>query len=212
MGYQEDGRHLCTLAGYGGDTCPEDLEGYLRFARSLPSPVLYDVLKDAETLDEPRAYGAPSNLWRRYDRMRAFPAGLLAMGDSVCSFDPIYGQGMTVAALEAEALGNWLRKPGASAKRWFESLAPIIRIPWTICTGGAAHVMGLPESKGGVAGFMNWYLDRLHACAATDPQVADAFLSVAHMCRSPASLFRPGVSWRVLRGSGGAVGAVNHPA
>lgn len=200
MAYQENGLYLCTLAGYAGDACADDPESFLQFAKHLPRPEMYETLLKAEVMDEVRAYGMPTNLRRRYERLRAFPRGLLVLGDAVCSFDPIYGQGMTVATLEAAKLGEWLSLPHADAKQWFRLVAPIVDTPWAICTGGDAWVLGLPEARRGMAGFVNWYLERLHACAATDPIVADAFLRVAQMYDSAPALLRPGIAWRVLRG------------
>jgi hypothetical protein len=206
MAYQENGLYLCTLAGYDGEICADDLPSFLAFAKTFSRPELYDVLSKAEAVDEPRHYGMPSNLRRRYEKLAAFPRGLLVLGDAVCSFDPVYGQGMTVSALEAQKLGEWLADPQADARRWFRMIAPIVETPWTICTGGDAFVMGLPEARRGVAGFINRYLDRLHACAATDPVVADAFMYVAQMYNDASALLRPGIAWRVLRGPRAARG------
>lgn len=200
MAYQENGLYLCTVAGYRGETPGDDLASYLEFAKRCARPELYEVLLKAEAVDEPRSYGLPSNLRRRYEKLHVFPRGLLVLGDAVCSFDPIYGQGMSVSALEAGSLREWLARPGATAAQWFRMLAPIVDRPWTICTGGDALVMGLPDARRGAAGFINRYLERLHACAARDPVVADAFLRVANLQDAPPALLRPSIAWRVLRG------------
>ncbi len=204
MFFQESGRCLCTLAGYG-EPCPEDLEGFLQFAKSLSRPELYEALVQAEAVDEARAYGMPTSQRRRYEKLRRFPTGLLVTGDAVCSFDPIYGQGMSVAALEARELRTWLARPGATAVQWFRTMATVVDHAWEIVTGGDALVLGLPEARKGVVGLINRYLDRLHACAATDPVVANAFARVAHLIDPPPSLLRPGILWRVLRGPRAAV-------
>jgi len=105
----EGDRWICTLGGWHGDHAPADDAGYLAFARSLPVPDLHDVIAASEPLTPVATYRFPASLRRHYERM-ALPAGFAVMGDALCSFNPVYGQGMTVAAAQAEALETWLRE------------------------------------------------------------------------------------------------------
>src|SRR4029077_18578506 len=104
----EGGRWHVSLVGGDGDYPPTDEAGFLAFARSLRSPALYEAIAGAEPLSRIAGHRATENRLRHYDRLGRLPDGVVAVGDAVCAFNPVYGQGMTAAALGAEVLDHWL--------------------------------------------------------------------------------------------------------
>jgi 2-polyprenyl-6-methoxyphenol hydroxylase-like FAD-dependent oxidoreductase len=196
----EGGRWLLTLAGILGDHPPTDPDGFLDFARSLRFPDIYEAVRDAEPLDDPVGFRFPASVRHRYERLPSFPDGFLVTGDAVCSFNPIYGQGMTVAALEALTLRRHLER-GAEPRprRWFRDLARVIDVPWDMSAGGDLAFPGVQGRRTAKTRLANAYLARLHAAAAGDARLATAFIRVAGLVAPPRSLLGPGVILRVLR-------------
>jgi 2-polyprenyl-6-methoxyphenol hydroxylase-like FAD-dependent oxidoreductase len=194
----EDDTWLLTAVGLAGREPPADFAGMLRFIEDFTPPEVMSALRCAEPLGEVARYRTPSSRWRRYDKMRRFLAGLLAFGDAVCSFNPLYGQGMTVAALEAVALDRCLRRGQSNlAPRFFRAAAKPIAVAWQLAVGGD---LALPEVEGPrplSVRLVNKYVDRVQTAAETNLAVAGQFLKVAGFSSPPASLFAPSVMFRV---------------
>ncbi len=199
---QEDDRWVVTLGGFNGDFAPLDPQGFVEFARRLPTPELYTFLKTAEPLSTPVPYRFVANQRRRYERLKRFPAGYLVFGDAICSFNPLYGQGMTVAANEALILRACLaRGSNKLARRFFAGVSGALDDPWRITISTdlqMPHVVG-PRSR--LDQFVNWYLGKLHIAAQTDAVLSVAFLQVLNMLTVAPSLLRPRLALRVLRGN-----------
>ena len=198
----EGDRWMVTLAGMLGDHPPTDPDGFLDFARSLRFPDIYQTIRDAEPLDDPVPFRFPASVRHRYERLDSFPDGLLVMGDAVCSFNPIYGQGMSVAALEALTLRRHLQR-GAEPqpRRFFGDLTRVVDVPWDIAVGGDLAVPGVQGRRTLKVRLVNAYIARLHAAAAHDASLASAFVRVAGLVAPPQTLLRPNVALRVLRAS-----------
>ena len=112
----EGGRWLVTLIGVGRDYPPIDEAGFLRFARSLRSPMLHNVIREATPISGFYRYRRTENQLRGYDGLSRWPNGFLVLGDAACAFNPIYGQGMTVCALEAHQLDQSLADAGSNGR------------------------------------------------------------------------------------------------
>lgn len=198
----EGDRLHVTLGGMLGDDPPTDPEGFTAFAASLSFPDVHELIRDAEPLDDPVAFRYPANVRRRYERLRRFPAGFLVLGDAVCSFDPVYGQGMSVAALQARELravlaGGRMRDP----RRYFRRISRVLDVPWDVATGADLAFPGVTGRRTGKVRLVNAYLPRLHAAAEQDAELAAAFVRVTGLVARPESLMRPDRVLRALRGS-----------
>jgi 2-polyprenyl-6-methoxyphenol hydroxylase-like FAD-dependent oxidoreductase len=196
----EGDRWLLTLAGILGDYPPTDPDGFLAFARSLQFPDIYEAVRDGEPLDAPVGFRFPASVRHRYERLDRLPAGFLVVGDAVCSFNPIYGQGMSVAALEALTLRRHLQRGvEPQPRRFFRDLARVVDVPWDMAAGGDLVFPGVRGRRTLKLRLVSAYLTRLHAAAAHDAHLAIAFTRVAGLVTPPQSLLRPGIVLRVLR-------------
>ena len=198
----EDGRWLVNIHGVHGDHPPKDAEGFDEFAATLPVSEIRGLLDEHPKLSgEINHYRFPSNLRRRYEDLDRFPDGLVVIGDAIASFNPIYGQGMSVAALEAVALHHTLASADRDglAIRFFERVQSVVDIAWTMAVGadfGFSETTG-PKPRG--TDLINRYLSRLTRKAHTDGELRDALFRVIMMEQPPTRLLRPDVAWRVLK-------------
>lgn len=197
----EGGRWILTMAGVRGAALPTEPEEIPQFARSLLIPDIYEAIRGTAPIDRPVPYRFPANLRRRYDRLSRSPDGLVVLGDAVCSVNPIYGQGMTIAALHALTLRTHLhRHPMPKPLELARELARVSAAPWDMAVGGD---LTLPGARGPRRPrrllMVGRYIARLHAAAARDASLGAAFLRVAGLVDRPETLLRPGVAVRVLR-------------
>jgi 2-polyprenyl-6-methoxyphenol hydroxylase-like FAD-dependent oxidoreductase len=184
----------------GGLEPPGQTADMLRFAADFVPAHVVEALRSAEPLADVVHHRVPSNRWRRYDKMRRLPDGLLVVGDAVCSFNPIYGQGMTTAAIEATLLRDCLRRgDGDLSRRFFRASARPVRVAWQTAVGSD---LSLPEVEGPRPISMritNAFLERVMTATETDPVVAGQFMRITGMVDPPARLLRPSILLRIMR-------------
>ena len=201
----ENGKWMVTLGGLGGDVPPTDEQGFLEFARNLRSPVLYEAIKDGVPDSPIHGYRRTANHRRHFESMPRWPEGFLVTGDAACTFNPVYGQGMTVAAQAAVLLDKHLRaNPGTFGRVAQAAVARLSEAPWQIATGAdLRYPTTVGPRPGWAARLGNRYLDRMSDVANRDGYVARVLSDVLYLVAPPAALFRPGVALRVLRGRRG---------
>lgn len=196
----EGGRYMLTLFGILGDHPPTDPEGFTDFAATLQFPDIHEAIRRAEPLDEPVPYRHPASVRHRYERLTRFPEGLLVMGDATCTFNPVYGQGMSVIALEALALRRHLQHDiRPRPLEYLREVGRIVDVPWDMATGADLAFPKVEGRRTVRTRMLGGYIDRLHAGAAHDAHLGRAFLRVAGLVDPPRTLLAPGVAARVLR-------------
>jgi 2-polyprenyl-6-methoxyphenol hydroxylase-like FAD-dependent oxidoreductase len=197
---QPDGRWVATLGGYLGDAAPIDLEGFRRFAAGMPTPRVAEALDELTPIGPARTFKYHASTWRRYDRMRRFPDGFLVFGDAICSFNPIFGQGMTVAAREALALRDCLRRQGTArlARRFFTAARREIANPWEIAASSDLRLPAVLGRRTAKVRMTNAYLPHYFRAAQRDVGLGLDFLRVVNLLARPESLLSPTRMARVV--------------
>ena len=198
---------MVTLAGWLRDYPPNDETGFLDYARSLPMPDLYEAIKDAEPVTPIVTHKFPANQRRYYERMTRFPEGFIIVGDALCSFNPVYGQGMTVAALEASALQACLqqqqsrgtrRNVAGFAHRFQKAVAKAANVPWQLATGEDFRYPQTVGKRPPGTSLLHWYMGRVHELVASDHRATLRFYEVMNMLKPPLALFEPHILFAVL--------------
>jgi 2-polyprenyl-6-methoxyphenol hydroxylase-like FAD-dependent oxidoreductase len=193
----ENDTWVFTVMGIAGHEPPSDFEGMCDYVADCAPAHMLAAVRAAERVGEPARHRMPSSQWRRYDKMRRFPEGLVVIGDAICSFNPIYGQGMTVAALEALALRECLAGGTKDlAKRFFQASAVTIRQAWQLSTNPD---LSLPEIEGTpplAARLLGKYVDRVLTAAEYDVVALNQFTRVTSLLEPASRLLRPAILWR----------------
>ncbi|HSM80536.1 MAG TPA: hypothetical protein VLS96_02565 [Nodosilinea sp.] len=199
----EGNEWIATLGGYSKDYPPLEPEGFLDFARSLAHPAFYELLKSAQPVSPIRAHRATANRLYHYEKL-PLPAGFAALGDAVCALCPVYGQGMTVSALSALELRDWLRQqpqgqPLATAG-FQRRLAKVLEFPWEVSTGADLQ---FPLTAGRAAAspvsdLFQRYIERVIQKSKQEGWVHAHFTEIVHMVKPPTAFFTPRLLLKAL--------------
>ncbi|MEE6273291.1 FAD-dependent oxidoreductase [Georgenia sp. MJ206] len=198
----EDGRFVVGEIGSGEDRPPRDAEGFAQFLTTLRDDAVAELAQSGKPVTEVAVHRQTANRRHHYERLRRWPPGLLVIGDALCAFNPIYGQGVTVAAREAVLLRNALDaglRPGGE-RRQIRRFCRIAAVPWSIAT---SEDLRYPASTGNVsplqAALGGWAREVDKLATRGDPVAGQVLGRVYHLVGSPLHLFRPGLLVRVLR-------------
>ncbi|HKP59827.1 MAG TPA: FAD-dependent monooxygenase [Polyangiales bacterium] len=198
----EGERWVLTLAGMGQEQPPTDEQGFLQFTRRLARPTIYETLPALRPISPIYGYRATENRWIHFERMDRWPDGFVAMGDAVCCFNPVYGQGISVAALEAVLLSRLLEDRGSTlrgfARRFQRKLPSVLETAWVMSTG---EDLRWPATEGGTRSvakrLTHWYLDQFVRDMCESREMIETFIAVQHLMVPPTALLHPSIVARL---------------
>ena len=186
---------MVVMLAADGEPAPKNATEFHEFAKSLPNQFISKYIKEYPPNGGLYRFSERNNRWRLLHRYKDWPVGLAALGDSVCVFNPLHAQGMTVAALQAMALGECLDR-GNSTKLYQKHAARIVRLPWLLATTNDLawrnHQVPLPSRAA------SWYLHQIFDRVPSDSALYRQFVHVQHMCSSPISLLGVGTVARAF--------------
>ncbi|MEZ0351811.1 FAD-dependent oxidoreductase [Mycobacterium sp. pR1184] len=180
-----------------------DFAGMLELATPSLPPAIVEGLRQAHPIGEAVTYRHTAALWRRYDQMPSFPAGLLVIGDALCSFDPTHGQGMTIAALEALTLRECLSSGGntALAQRYFRATARYIGATWIANQARSRVPSPTRDRKSVRTRLQGWLSNAALNAAAHDVVLTERFFRVSNFVDPPSRLQDPALLPRIMWGN-----------
>jgi 2-polyprenyl-6-methoxyphenol hydroxylase-like FAD-dependent oxidoreductase len=199
----ENERWIVSLGGNHGDAPPGDIEGFMAFAKELRTATVYNAIRNAKLLGEVTRFVLPASVWRHFERLQQFPRGLIPIGDSICRFNPVFGQGMSVAAQEAVVLGRLLASRteltdplDGLAPAFFAEIEDLLGAPWATAVSDFVY----PKTRGDRPPDFQKRLQygiALTRLAAEDASVHKTVVEVNHLLRPQSALRDPVLADRV---------------
>ncbi|GLZ31969.1 hypothetical protein Lesp02_41570 [Lentzea sp. NBRC 105346] len=192
----EGDRLMVTAQGAGGDHPPRDPSGYQEFLESLRLPVA-EMLRPAEPLSPVYLFARTASRRNAFEDTRSWPGGLVAIGDAVCSFNPVYGQGMTVAAMEALLFRRHQDFSAAGCVSFQRRIARTTRSSWLLSSGADRGWVG-DARPGPASRVFAWYMKKWQIAITRDADMFRRFIRVVNMVAGPATLLSPVVFRRLM--------------
>ncbi|MCA1046731.1 FAD-dependent oxidoreductase [Bacillus toyonensis] len=198
----EDNRYFVTFSGYANEKAPQTDNEFYDFAENLSIPNVTEFLNKAEGITDIKTYKIPYQVRRRFDLVNNVPEGLLVVGDAQCRFDPVFGQGVSVAAMEAHQLQLLLQSrkhlDKTFTQQFYKKTADIIETPWDMTTTEISRHPQLKRELTTKQKFQLWYTKQIYRLSASDSDVYIRLVRVMNLIRSPFHLFHPKVLLAVL--------------
>ncbi|MGH0429770.1 FAD-dependent monooxygenase [Bacillus hominis] len=198
----EDDRYFVTFSGYANEKAPQTDDEFYNFAENLSIRHVIDFLNRAEAITDIKTYKIPFQVRRRFDLVTNMPEGLLIVGDAHCRFDPVFGQGVSVAAMEAHQLQQLLqgrkKLDKTFTQQFYKKAANIIQTPWEMTTTEISRHPQLKRELTMKQNFQLWYTKQIYRLSASDSDVYIRLVRVMNLIRSPFHLFHPKVVLAVL--------------
>jgi 2-polyprenyl-6-methoxyphenol hydroxylase-like FAD-dependent oxidoreductase len=200
----EGRRWSVSLCVNHGETPPGDIDGFMAFAKSLRMPTIYNAIRGAKHVGDVARFGMPCSVRRAFDRLDRFPRGLVPLGDSVCRFPPVQGQGMSVAAQEAHVLASLLDSRrgradplGGLAEAFFSEIQPLLEAPWAVAMNDLAYPQTRGERPPDFETRMQ-YARALMRLAAEDAETDRLVFEVRSLLKPHSALREPELASRVM--------------
>jgi 2-polyprenyl-6-methoxyphenol hydroxylase-like FAD-dependent oxidoreductase len=200
----ESGCWMVTICRHGKVDRVDNWEKFLRACRALITPTIYDAVRHARPVEEIRQYGFAASSWRHFEKSGRLPRGLLPIGDSLCRFNPIHGQGMSAAALQGRLLLDVLERvsgaadPISALQTYFlDEVGPLLETPWGLSTTAD---LAFPETRAVRPEGFEEHIKReaaLFRAAVADPVVHKAMMEVAQLLKPRTLLQEPHIAQRI---------------
>ena len=202
---EENDTMVALIGGYNKHYPPTDPEEFDALIPVL-GPEFQEALKDAEPISQPIGYRGTSSRWRHYEQLERWPDRFVVLGDAFCGFNPIYGQGMSVAALSAVALADRIQHSNGNldgvARSTLREIGKITQSVWLIATNADLE---WPGTEGGTVGegpldrFRRWYVHKVLEATTVDKEVRLVFVAVNQLVKPATALFSVGIFLRVMK-------------
>ncbi|WP_462413233.1 FAD-dependent oxidoreductase [Neobacillus sp. Marseille-QA0830] len=205
----EGNQYIVTFIGYHDEIDEKEVlrneDSFIELAKKLPKSDIYQELKDAAPLSQTSVFRVPHITWRKYDQMKQLPEGLLLIGDTICRIDPVFGQGMSIAILEALALQKLLTKQNQSQQHliraFHKQAAKIIAPIWSMVLTEDFRYPSTTGKRPMGLSFLQWYSRNIFLLSAEDKRTYNSFIKVMNLVRPMTILMTPRILWRVCKKS-----------